>query len=538
MTEFKKKIILSNEEINKIVLDAGKVYLALAGKRATSEEKFNIGLEEHLIACQKCYGDDAIVTLKIRKEFGQIKVYIYNHGPSINPLDQDTLPDEGNFTEELLRRIGVSTKYEYNSRNGGYNILSFFAEKKPLKNKTIISILVAIALAFLMSFIMTRHPENVSDFIYNSVTLPFFNKLTAIMTTVSAWLVLFSVITGIGGIGDTSSVGKMGKTVLGEMGISYGIEGILFGIIAGLVYFNASATSGEGENPLSQIINLVLDIIPNNMVQPFVDDNSLQVIIIAIFVGFTILELGKRLDLIPKICFELSELSNRMMLIICKLLPVLVFLGMFNMLISGELSKVASVWKMVVLFFGICFIFVIGLSLRAHRITGIPISQMIKKQKDPFFITLTTSSQVAAMPENLRVFKEKLGIDSDFANFALPLCVVTFMPCGAVFLGLVGLSLSSIAGISIDLSLIIKVVVVSIIVAIAAPPIPGSAFAVMPIIFAACSVPSSMYPLAVVLGTVIGYLLPAFNCYCLQVKILISAYKLNLIDKEVMLTKE
>ena len=532
MEGLNKRFTLSNQEIMEAVDEGAATYMALAGKRAASEKTFKIILEAYLLCFQDAYGADGNCTLRIKREFAQIKISIYNKGPAMNPIStEDSLPDEVDFIESLTHKFGIVSKYEYLTKNGGYNVVSYYAEKKPLKNKMLIYILTAIALAVLMFFLTGLLPESTQEIIYTGITQPIFNKMTAIITTVASWLVLFAVITGIGGMGDTSKVGKLGKMIFGEMGKSYLVESILLGIGGGIFYMTTVSSNTATDNPFAQIIQLVLDIIPSNVVQPFVDDNALQIIVIAIFAGVVLLQIGKKLEYLPKVCFEISDLVNQMMLIICKLLPVLVFFGIYNMLLSGELAKIISVYKMILLFFGICFVFVLLLTLRAKHITGLSFATMFKKQKDPFIITLTTSSQVAAIPENLKTFKDGFGIDERFANFALPLCVVTYMPCGAVFLGLVGFSLASIAGIVIDLSIVIKVVLVCCIVAIAAPPIPGSALAVMPIIFTACGIPGDLYPLAIVLGTIIGYLLPAFNCYCLQLKILISAYRLDLVDK-------
>lgn len=533
MEELNKRFTLTNEEIKEAVEEGAATYMAIAGKRAASESKFKLILEEHLLCYQDTFGKDGNCTLKIKREFAQIKVSIYNKGDAKNPIStDDLLPDEVDFIDNLKHKMGITSKYEYSNKNGGYNIVSYYAEKKPMKNKTLIYILSAIALATVMFFIASALPEATKEVILTGVTQPIFNKMTAIITTVASWLVLFAVITGIGGMGDTSKVGRLGKTLFGEMGRSYFTGGMLLGVIAGFVYITRNVAASGAENPLAQIVQLVLDIIPSNIVQPFVDDNALQIIVIAIFIGVVLLELSKKMEYLPKVCFEMSDLINQMMLIVCKLLPVLVFFGVFNMLISGELAKIVSVYKMIILFFGICFLFVVILTLRAKHITGLSFRTMFQKQKEPFLITLTTSSQVAAIPENLKAFKEGFGINADFANFALPLCVVTYMPCGAIFLGLVGFSLSSIAGIAIDLSFVIKIVLVCTIVAIAAPPIPGSALAVMPIIFTACGIPGNLYPLAIVIGSIIGYLLPAFNCYCLQLKILISAHRLNLIENK------
>ena len=116
----------------------------------------------------------------------------------------------------------------------------------------------------------------------------------------------------------------------------------------------------------------------------------------------------------------------------------------------------------------------------------------------------------------------------------LPLGIVVYMPCGAAFLVLMGVSLLDLNHIPITIAILIKLLIVSAILAIAAPPIPGSAFVVMPILFKACSIPDSGYALAIIMGSTIGYLLPAFNGFLLQLEVLMTSLALDKVDQEAL----
>ena len=76
--------------------------------------------------------------------------------------------------------------------------------------------------------------------------------------------------------------------------------------------------------------------------------------------------------------------------------------------------------------------------------------------------------------------------------------------------------------------------VMAIIVAIAAPPIPGSALTVFPIMLSVAGIPLDYYPVAIILGTVLGYFLPVLNGFCLQLEMVLIADKLDMIDRDVL----
>ena len=118
----------------------------------------------------------------------------------------------------------------------------------------------------------------------------------------------------------------------------------------------------------------------------------------------------------------------------------------------------------------------------------------------------------------------------DITSFG-KLGIVVYMPNGAILLGSTVwvLTYMSLGGVS-PLTLV-RLVFVAVIVAIAAPPIPGSAVAVLPILFSATGTDLLMMPVAVIIASTIGYLLPAANGYCLQLEILMSAWKSGVVKK-------
>jgi len=183
--------------------------------------------------------------------------------------------------------------------------------------------------------------------------------------------------------------------------------------------------------------------------------------------------------------------------------------------------------------FIICSAIVIAfVVIRARVITGASIGKLFKLQMPTTMLNLATSSQAGTMPENTRCCKEDMGIDGKLVDFCLPMGLVTYMPNGTVFLALVGWSMAEFTGTPVDAVGLIKLAVVSVVVAIAAPPIPGSAFAVMPIILSTCSIPMTSYSIAIILGTILGYFCPVLNGYCLQLETFVTAYKLGKIDPE------
>ena len=275
----------------------------------------------------------------------------------------------------------------------------------------------------------------------------------------------------------------------------------------------------------------MLDIIPGNLVEPFRIDNDLQVIVIAVFIGVILLGVGDKAVRLRSFIGDAETLINRMMVAVCKTLPLFVYLGFTNLLLSGKLSEMGEVSKIVIICLAASAITVAVTVIRTLVITKCSFKALFSAQLPSLLINLTTSSQVSALPESMKCCKEKWRIDDKFVDFGLPLGIVIYMPCGAIMLGAIAWVLTYLSAGAVDPITLIKIVFVCVIVAIAAPPIPGSAFAVLPILFSASGCDLSMMPLVVIIGSTVGYLLPALNGYCLQLELLMSAHKSNCIRK-------
>ncbi|MBO6242664.1 MAG: cation:dicarboxylase symporter family transporter [Butyrivibrio sp.] len=363
----------------------------------------------------------------------------------------------------------------------------------------------------------------------NSTVSLLFKKITTLFSMVATPLVFCAVITGISGIGDAASFGKIGGRLIGRMMITYFIAMtimVLVGIPMGLAALGNSSSESDA---FTDLLNLVLDMIPENLISPFAIDNDLQVIVLAIFIGVAMLLLGDKANRVKEFISGVGEIVNKMMMLVCKLLPVFVFLGICDLIISDRLAEVAKVSSILLISFIASIINILIVMIRTRIVTGRSLKEIFAPQIPSFMINLTTSSQISALPESMKCCKEGYKIDEKLVDFGLPLGIVVYMPNGAIMLGAMTWVLGTMSHGPADPMTIFKIIFVSIVVAIAAPPIPGSAFAIMPILFSACGTDLSMMPLAVIVASTFGYLLPAMNGFCLQEEILMAATKADMI---------
>ena len=505
---------------------------SLKGKNASSQT-VKIGIEEILLRNRDHFSTDAKCRIKCHKYINTLRIVIAVQGEQYNPL----IHDYNAFAYDILEKLDVKPSYTYHARNR-LNIVSFPVRIPERKNAMLVNIGIAVILAILTKLLASILPGDIGAQYIKPIISALFSKMAFIFSAVATPLVFLAVINGISGLGDVVSFGRVGTKLLRRMLFTYCMAMAImigFGAVMGLASVGVSSTATGG---MKDVGALVLDMIPNNLIEPFRIDNDLQVIVISIFVGAVMLTLGDRVPHVRSFLSELGHVVNKMMFVVCKFLPLFIYLGISDLILGDRLKNISKVVLILVMTLCGAALVILITCIRTKVITKQPLKTIIAAQIPSLIINLTTSSQVSALPESIKCCKEKYGIDSKLVDFGLPLGIVIYMPNGAIMLGSMAWVLTAMGTGPVAIGTVLKIAFVAMVIAIAAPPIPGSAFAVMPILFSACGTDMSMMPLAVIVASTVGYLLPAMNGFCLQQELLMTAWKTDMVDKSIITEKE
>ena len=430
LAELNETEFLTDEVIDKWSLLAEEKYQKIAGKRADLSAKLRLTIEEILLRFRDLCGTNEKCSIRLVKNLGGINFEITQRGNCHNPLNLDA---ESSSTYDILERLNLKPRYSYFL---GLNKVTVPAPLKPRKNAMLISVLTGAALAVLTWLLSAVMPDSLRNSYLIPLIQNLFAKLSAIFSALATPLVFFAVISGIYGMGGVSAFGKIGGRLLRRMLQTYLMAMcamIAIGVPLGLL--NAGSAKTGGATVFADLLNLVLDIIPSNLISPFQIDNDLQVITIAVFVGVIMLILGERIRGLRSICDEIGTLVNQMMAVVCKTLPLFVYLGLSNMFLGTEFEHIAKVSRIFIISIGGAIITISLTIIRTLLITKMPFSKLFSAQLPALLINLTTSSQVSAMPESMKCCKERWGVDEKFTDFSLPLGIVIYMPNGAIMLG-------------------------------------------------------------------------------------------------------
>ena len=195
-------------------------------------------------------------------------------------------------------------------------------EKKKLS--LAMQIFIALVLAIIAGLLMQSHADFAESYIKPFGTI-FLNLVKFIVVPI----VLFSIMCGIISMSDIKKVGAIGlKTVIFYLcttafAVTIGLTGGnlfkgLFPVVAttDLTYEAAEATS---------FMDTIVNIFPSNFVSPMVEANMLQIIVMAILLGFAIILVGEKNIRVVNAFNDLNEIFMKCMEMILKLSPIGVF---------------------------------------------------------------------------------------------------------------------------------------------------------------------------------------------------------------------
>lgn len=294
-------------------------------------------------------------------------------------------------------------------------------------------------------------------------------------------IVFCSVFCGVVNLKDTIILKKLGiKTIalfiflfLGCAIVAYGfVELIKPGV--GIVFDNPPVYEGKIANP--SITSFILSIVPSNILKSLVNGDTLSIILFTLFFGAACLSLNsiKVIDFIKDLSTSIYKVFEYFMEFspfgVCSLMAYsIAFYG------SGIFTALAKYiifcWVACIASFFIVFI------IPCCLYTGISFKKLVKTCCKVSLVTMSTTSSVATLPTTLKVSIEDLGQPEDISNFVLPLGCTIHMCGGAVsFMGIMMFT-AQFFGLELSLSTIIIGTLVSLLINMAAPGIPGGGIA-------------------------------------------------------------
>lgn len=495
--------------------------------------RFRISVDTAMCAWLDELGEGAECTFEYSRRFGRVSIAVTCEGKKCNP-QQTAYEEFGNLqNSSLLQSLGLTVGYSYENGVNRIKLMpnsGFILKLLPI----IIALVLGVGLGLLLKYI---DPEMASE-LNNNVVDPVCSALMSILRAIASPLIFLAVLSGIYGIGDVASLGTIGKKLLGRFGLMTFLALIInFLILLPIIDFEfgqAGATGGS----IREVLDLVLQFVPSDIVSPFLNGNMLQVITLSVACGLVMLILGERVTELTHVVDQLYSVVQLLMEAIGHMVPVFIFMNLFTFVLADNDIEVMNIIQPII---GTLGVFVV-MGLIVYPVTlmvkyRISYPQLMKKMLPTFIIAFTTASSAAAFSSNVETCEKELGISSNVTKFGVPLGQVVFMPIAAAEYFSLSIILAGMWDVKISVVWIITALLVSGILSIATPPIPGGAISIFTVLFLQLGIPTAALPIALGIDLLLDYMITAGDIMCLQEELIICADKTGHLDKEKLLKK-
>ena len=523
-----EKYIFSNIQIDRASEEAEKA-LAAYGVERREALRLKLTFEEVLLQYQEKFGEDASFRVRCSNRCSTIRVEIIVTGEAFDPMAKSE--QDADVLRGLLAGLGLAPVWSYKN---GKNHVVFLSKKKPLSGtvKMIGALTLAIATGLLLNLLPVGISAKVNDYLLTPVT----DAVLGLISAVAGPLIFLSVLGSICSMGNMETMGKIGSKTVKIILLYMSVIGICITALGSLFYHVEWGNGGTSD--FVQIMDLIYDIIPSNLFEPFVTGNTLQLIFIAIMVGLAMLALSARVSGVFSLVEQLSAIAQTVMTGLSASLPVLIFFIFTGMISNGNLITVLQSWKMILIIFLLMAGYYVTNLLRIAVTKKISPLLLFKKAYPTFLIAFTTASSAAAFSGNIRDSVSKLGIDRKLAEFATPLGQVLFMP-GVVtmFFGMeIGFAESY--GMPITVPWLILALITNILLAFAVPPVSGGMVMGFTIAFTQLGIPMEILGIALAIDAILDFPCTACDISGWQLTMIDVADSLNMLDREVLHKEE
>ena len=361
--------------------------------------------------------------------------------------------------------------------------------KEKKKMSLAMQIFIALVLAIAAGLLLQKHAQFAETYIKPFGTI-FLNLLKFIVVPI----VLFSIMCGIISMRDIKKVGAIGlKTVVYYMCTT--AFAITIGLIGGNLFkkmFPVIATTdlsyqvGEKTSFMDTIVN----IFPSNFISPMAEANMLQVIVMALLIGFAIILVGEEKNTrIITACNDLNDVFMKCMEMILKLSPIGVFCLLCPVVAANGATIIGSL-AMVLLAAYVCYIVhaVVVYSFAVKTIGGISPLTFFKEMLPAIMFAFSSASSVGTLPINMEC-TEKLGTSREIASFILPLGATINMDGTAIYQGVCAIFIASCYGIHLTLPQMLTIIFTATLASIGTAGVPGAGMVMLAMVLTSVGLP-------------------------------------------------
>ncbi len=247
---------------------------------------------------------------------------------------------------------------------------------------------------------------------------------------VIAPIIFFTIVIGIGNMGDLKKVGRIGGKALlyfeivTTFALAIGI--LVISIIQPGHGFNTQGAEGadvsqytKAAEESSSIMNFILGIVPENAVAVLAGGDLLPILFFAVLFGVAAASLGEKAAPVISFFEKVSQIFFSIVNIVMKVSPIAAFGAMAYTIGNFGIGSLVSLGKLMGSVYITMFLFIVLILGAIAKFYHFNIFSFLKYIKDEILLVLGTSSSESALPKMMEKL-ESYGCSKSVVGLVVP----------------------------------------------------------------------------------------------------------------------
>ena len=339
--------------------------------------------------------------------------------------------------------------------------------------------------------------------IYDLLGKLFINALTLVVVP----LISSSIITGIARIGNESDFGRIGaKTFTFYLGTSLVaiLIGLFFVNILGPGYsinsemiqaYETSKTDQVQQYVATQegnkISNLILQIIPSNVVDAFSQGHMLSLIFFSLLFGYAVSKIESHpLSILLGFWQGVFQTMLKITEIILKFLPLGVFCLVAKVFATTGIASLRSIGMFTIaVILGLAVFVFLALPLLLKIIGKVRPYRHFKAMSPALITAFSTSSSSATLPITIECVEKRAGVSNRICSLVVPLGASINMSGSALYECVAAMFVAQAYGINLSFTTQFMVVILALISSIGVAGVPSASLVAVVVVLKAIGLP-------------------------------------------------
>ncbi len=329
-------------------------------------------------------------------------------------------------------------------------------------------------------------------------------------------LIFASLLVGAASLGDLRKLGRIGGRTLAFY-LAYYVAAVALGLflanaiqpgrnIPEAVQAELKADFGEtagaqalraGDRP--GLVAMLVDIIPDNPAESFVNANMLQIIFLALFMGVVVSLLDKdRMSPVMAFFEGVNDVMIKIVELVIKTAPYAVFALIASVVGTFGADILMSLLRYCAVVLGGLAVLAFSYPAVVYLFTRYPYLEFWKGITKAQLIAFSTSSSSATLPVSMECAQDNLGVSRQIASFVLPLGATINMNGTALYQGVTAVFIAQVYGMNLGLGDQLTIVLTATLASIGTAGAPAMGVLMLVIVLKQVGIP--LEGIALILG--------------------------------------